>query len=398
MNAFIARSASKLRIGFLALLVAAACLAQTARAEVLNFNNVTNGTWYGPVYFREPYELSDVYFAGPYLQPRLTARNPADGTTALRLTGAPAGNYIMLSLGYHAPFAFNSLDIASINGTLIISDAASGAYYTNNSTPGHITLGSAFNEVGYVDFFVNGEVVIDNLEFTVLHHIPVAGIRVLNELKPSIIFPDSVPSHLDNDASYSDFPGYKRFRHVVLTASTNPVPFVVDASISNGRGEPLTYDWSYYLGGDDGDSYPLFGGAASPSPYFTNQPPYLNNSTSAQMILHVKNAYYEDWVWFGVRVLTVEQATGALLEWLDDHYDRTRGPVQRRLIPKLREAQAHFQNGETEAAVASLKTFRNQVRLIFRYNPQLRRTLLDFSQQIIDVVSGAATTDAPEQP
>jgi hypothetical protein len=375
------------RFGFLVLLAAAACLANVTRAEVINFNSVTNGIWYGPVYYREPYQLSDVYFAGPYLQPRLTARNPANGTTALKLPAAAAGTYIMLSIGYHAPFAFNSLDIVSLSGTLIVSDALSGAYYTNNGTTGRITLGSAFDNVTYVDFFVNGEVVIDNLNYTVLHHRPVAAIRVLNELKPSIIFPDDMPGHLDNDSSYSDFPGYKRFRHIVLTTTTNPVPFVVDASASDGHGEPLTYDWSYYLGGDDGDWYPLFGGAAFTSPCFTNQPPYLNNSTSRQMILHVKNAYFEDWLWFGVRVWTVEQATGVLLEWLDDHYDRARGPVQRRLLPTLREAQTQLHNGEMEAAVASLQKAKNQARFIFRYNPLVRRAVLDFSQQIIDVVS-----------
>jgi hypothetical protein len=394
MNTHSSRFFALLRHCSFALLAGAAMWPDLARAEVINFNSVTNGIWYGPVYFRDPPQLSDVYIAGPYLQPRLTAPNPANGTTALKLTAAPAGSYIVLSVGYHAPFALDGLDIVSISGTLIISDAGRGAYYTNNGT-GRITLGSAFQDVTYVDLFVNGEVVIDNLNYTVLHHEPTAGIRVLNEMNRTPILPDHVPNHLGMEAAYK-FPGYKQFMHYILAPSTNPVPFVVDGSLSiSPDGEPLTYDWNYYLGGDDGDWYSLLGGAEFISPYFTNQPPYLNNSTSRQMVLRVRNDYYQDVVWFGVKVLTPELATTTLWGWLSDHFDRTRGPVRRRLIPTLRIAEEQFHNGETVAALDNLRRFNHQVRLIFRYAPEMRHTLLDFSRQIIDVVSAGATADAP---
>lgn len=378
----------KLQAWSLALLAASAFLPSTARADVITFNNVTNGVWNAPVYMREPYELSDVYFAGPYLQPKLTARNPANGTTALKLTGAPSGSYVLLSVGYYAPFTFNSLDVVSISGTLIISDAAHGAYYTNNGTTGRITLGSAFHGVQYVDLFINGEVVIDNIHYTVLHHKPVAAIRVLNEIRPTRLLDDDVPSHLDDDEKFWIYPGFKRFTHYILAPSTNPVPFVVDGSASiSPDGEPLAYDWSYYVGGDDGDWYPLRDGAASASPCFTNQSPYLGNGSAHEMILHVKGAYHEDLVWFGVRVFTPEQATTVIWDWLANHFDRARGPVRRRLVPTLREAEAQFRDGQTEAALATLKTFQRQTKLTFRYAPGLKHTLLDFSQQIIDVVS-----------
>lgn len=235
---------------------------------------------------------------------------------------------------------------------------------------------------------IDGRVVLDNIEFTPLEHHPVARLRVLNEftLPPldhtgRTLLSKPPLSHL-NPVRYQ-YPGFKSYWHFILTAETNPVAFVVDMSRStDADGDLLTFQWSYYVGGDEGDFYPLAGGVASQSPFFTNQPPFLNNSTSRQLYVQVQDDYVSSAIWFGVRVITPQDAMSRMWDWLDNEVGHPRRIIERHFIPTLQRAEADFAAGRTEAARRGLQKFQSQVKGVFRkVDPVRAQTLLVFSQR-----------------
>jgi len=214
---------------------------------------------------------------------------------------------------------------------------------------------------------------------------PRASVRVLNELdrplfrrRGDFLFHETPPPHLDAGAR-------DRYRtHYVLASNTNPYPFVVDASRSRWLGPSPAFKWSYFVGNDsDGEFFTLAGPSASP--YYTNQPPYLSASASREMRLDITAGSTSDHLWFGVVVLTPQSATDRMSEWLDDHFDRPRGRVQRRLLPPLREASAHFAAGETEAGKDALRVFVQRLR-VSRHplRPHQARVFKALSQAVID--------------
>ena len=190
------------------------------------------------------------------------------------------------------------------------------------------------------------------------------SVVILNELiLPSIdadgtaFFSLTPPSHLSGSSR-------GRYRgHFVLTPNTNAYPFVADASSSTGsNSSPLQFQWSYFVGNDsDGDFYPLMG--PSTSPYFTNEPPSLNSSTAREMVLDVSNGSTSERLWFGVVTLTPQAATDAIIAWLDARYPKLTSRAQRKLLPPLREASAHFAAGETDLAKESLDLFLRKLKL-----------------------------------
>ena len=165
------------------------------------------------------------------------------------------------------------------------------------------------------------------------------------------------PSHLSGSTK-------GRYRgHFVLTPNTNAYPFVLDASSSTGSNStPLVFQWSYFIGDESGgDFFPVAG--PSTSPYFTNAPPSLSNSITREMILDVSNGSMSDQLWFGIVTLTPQVATDAMIEWINTRYPQLTGRAQRRLLPLLREASAHFAAGETDAAKVSLGLFLKKLKV-----------------------------------
>ncbi len=165
------------------------------------------------------------------------------------------------------------------------------------------------------------------------------------------------PSHLNGSEKG------RYHAHFVLTPNTNTYLFALDASSSTGSNStPLVFQWSYFIGDETGGNFfPVAG--PSTSPYFTNDPPNLNNSLTREMVLDVSNGSMSDRLWFGVVTLTPQEATDAMIQWINARYPQPTGRAQRRLLPLLREASAHFAAGETEAAKVSLGLFLKKLKI-----------------------------------
>ena len=212
---------------------------------------------------------------------------------------------------------------------------------------------------------------------------PTAMCRVLNELDlPSFdahdrsLFRSSRPSHLDDEPYQT---------HFVLAPNTNPYPFVLDAS-SSLPADDMTFEWDYFVGNDSDGDFILLGGPSA-TPFYTNQAPFLNSSAATELIVTVRNTSGFDALWFGVVVLTPQRATDAMAEWLDDHFDRRHGRVQRRLLPLLREASARFANGETEAGKEALRVFERRLKVTQPIGHSHARYFRALSQKIIDTAA-----------
>ena len=138
---------------------------------------------------------------------------------------------------------------------------------------------------------------------------------------------------------------------------------MVDASSTTGSNStPLLFQWSYFIGnGTGGDFFPVAG--PSTSPYLTNEPPNLNDSVTREMVLDVSNGSMGDRLWFGVVTLTPQEATDAMIEWINAGYPQPTNRAQRKLLPLLREASAHFAAGETDAAKVSLGLFLKKLKV-----------------------------------
>lgn len=214
---------------------------------------------------------------------------------------------------------------------------------------------------------------------------PVVRVRVLDEFTLPILH-RTPPSHLD-DFQYL-FPGYSNYWHYVLVPGTNVTPFVVDVSgTTDPDSNPLSYSWSYYIGNDEGDRYPLTSSGGPSSPYFTNHPPYFNSS---KMIVEVTDGATTKLVWFGVQVVTPQALTDTMWDWLQERYDNRRGPVRRRLIPTLQNVSAKFAAGDTAAAREELRRFQRQVRSYGHYHqPAVTQLMLQYSQFLLDKTNEA---------
>ena len=190
------------------------------------------------------------------------------------------------------------------------------------------------------------------------------SVTVVNELNLPAIDADGTPFFNLTPPSHLSGSSRGRYRaHFVLTPNTNAYPFALDASSSTGSNStPLVFQWSYFIGNDsDGDFFPVAG--PSTSPYFTNQPPDLNNSITREMVLDVSNGSMSERLWFGVVTLTPQAATDAMIARLDARYPQPTRRAQRRLLPPLREASAHFAAGETDAAKVALDLFLRRLKV-----------------------------------
>jgi hypothetical protein len=365
------------------------------RPGLLTFDTLTNATHGFPIIGQDGDEPARLMITGSVVA--LPAGwNPINGTPALRLDSSVGSNYVVTLSGIRAPFALKGFDVVSVSGSFTLTDTNTGARYEHDGSTGHVTLGRAFRRSVYVDLVVNGQVVLDNLEYRLLAHAPVARIRVRNELKlPAIdaqghtLFNDDPPSHLE-DPSFYQYPGYKSFWHYVLAPGTNPIPFVLDASASRDPdGNALKFSWEYYVGGDEGSFYPLAGGVASRFPFYRNRPPVLGNSTPHQLIVTVEDRYLADRLWFGVVVLRPQDAARFMWDWLDNNYDAGNDPldvVHQHLIPVLREAEAAFATGDTRAGRRFLRQFERLAKLHLRSrDPMVTKALLAFTDAVLEV-------------
>ncbi len=193
-------------------------------------------------------------------------------------------------------------------------------------------------------------------------------------VKPAVVLLDELvlpPIDGDGNAFFSLTPpshlnGSERGRyrgHFVLTPNTNAYPFVLDASSSTGSNStPLVFQWSYFIGNETGgDFFPVAG--PTTSSYFTNDPPNLNDPVTREMTLDVSNGSMSDRLWFGVVTLTPQDATDAMIEWINAGYPKPTNRAQRKLLPLLREASAHLAAGETDAAKVSLGLFLKKLKV-----------------------------------
>jgi len=188
----------------------------------------------------------------------------------------------------------------------------------------------------------------------------------------------SAPSHLEGEEARS----YRAF--FVLAPNTNPYPFVVDASASAPRDSDFFFTWKYYEGLGD---YGVLAGPTQ-SPYYTNALSNPIGFDSRDLLVVADDTAGRDNVWFGVVVLTPETATDAMIEWLDSHFRRHRGRVQRRLVPPLREAKARFAAAQTEAGKNRLSTFLRRLKLTrFPLTRDEARVFRILSQTIIDTAA-----------
>jgi hypothetical protein len=303
--------------------------------------------------------------------------------------------------GIRAPFALKGFDVVSVTGSFTLTDTNTGARYEHDGSTGRVDLGRAFRRSRYVEMTVSGQVVLDNVEYRLLEHAPVARVRVWKELKlPPIdpfghtLFNQGPPSHLDDPDAYQ-YPGYRDFWHCVLAPGTNPVPFVVDASGSRDPdGDGLKFRWDYYTGGDEGDFYPLAGGVASRSPYFKNRPPGLGNSVRHELVVTVQDKYTADRLWFGVLVLSPQDAARFMWDWLQNNFDSGNDPsgvVSGRLIPILQQAESGFAAGQTRAGRRSLKEFKRLAKAqLSSLDPMATRALLALTDAVLEVTRKAA--------
>jgi hypothetical protein len=371
------------------------------RPGLLTFDTLTNASHGFPIFGPDGDDLGRLMFTGPYVT-LPTGWNPNNGTPALLLDSSAGSNYVVTLSGIRAPFALKGFDVVSVSGSFTLTDTTTGARYEHDGSIGHVSLGKAFRRSVYVDLVVNGQVVLDNIEYRLLEHAPVARIKVWNELKlPPIdaeghtLFNDSPPSHLEDDSSFYQYPGYKGFWHYLLAPGTNSIPFVLDASASrDSDGDALKFSWEYYVGGDEGDFYPLAGGVASRSPFYVNRPPVLGNSARHQVIVTVGDGYLIDRLWFGVVVLRPQDAANFMSDWLEEHFDGDNDPqgvVRGRLIPILRESEAEFSAGQTQAGRRSLRQFEHLAKVHLRsLDPMATHALLVFTGAVLDVTKKSA--------
>jgi hypothetical protein len=173
----------------------------------------------------------------------------------------------------------------------------------------------------------------------------------------NLFFDLPAPEHLPN-------PTRGRYRaHFVLAPNTNAFSFVVDASGStNGNSGALTYDWSYFIWDETGGDFFHIAGPST-RPFLTNNPPTLSNAITREMVLDVANLSTTERLWFGVAVLTPQQAVDAMIDRINTRYPKLTGRAQRRLLPPLREASAHFAAGETQLAKDALNLFLKRLRI-----------------------------------
>jgi hypothetical protein len=371
------------------------------RPGLLTFDTLTNASHGFPIFGPDGDDLARLMITGPSVTLPI-GRNPNNGTPALLLDSSVASHYVVTLSGIRAPFALKGFDVVSVSGSFTLTDANTGARYEHDGSTGHVTLGKAFRRSVYVDLVVSGQVVLDNIEYRLLEHAPVARIKVWNELRlPPIdaqgrtLFNDSPPSHLE-DPSFYQYPGYKGFWHYLLAPGTNSIPFVLDASGSRDPdGDALKFSWEYYVGGDEGDFYPLAGGVASRFPFYVNRPPVLGSFSRHQLILTVGDGHLVDRLWFGVVVLRPQDAASLMWDWLHEHFDAEndpRGVVSGHLIPILREAEAAFAAGQTQAGRRSLRQFEHLAKLHLRsLDPMATRALLAFTGAVLDVTRKSAS-------
>jgi hypothetical protein len=370
------------------------------RPGLLTFDTLTNASHSFPIIGSDGDALARLMITGPSVT-LPTWWNPNNGTPALLLDSSVAGNYVVTLSGIRAPFALKGFDVVTVSGSFTLTDTTTGARYEHDGSTGHVKLDKAFRRSVYVDLVVNGQVVLDNIEYRLLEHAPVARIKVWNELKlPAIdaqghsLFNDSPPSHLE-DPSFYQYPGYKGFWHYLLAPGTNPIPFVLDASASRDPdGDALKFSWEYYVGGDEGDFYALAGGVASRSPFYVNRPPVLGNFARHQAVVTVGDGYLADRLWFGVVLLRPQDAASFMWDWLHEHFDSEndpRGVVRGRLIPILREAEGEFSAGQTQAGRRSLRQFEHLAKVHLRsLDPKVTRALIALTDAVLDVTEKSA--------
>jgi len=365
---------------------------------LLTFNDLTNTTFGFPILSADGDNRARLLIAGPS-EPLPTGWNPIDGTPALKLDSSIEETYILTLSGIRAPFVLKGFDVVSVSGSFTMTDTESGARYDYDGSLGHKNLGRLFRRAKYIVIAVTGEVVLDNFEYRLLELAPIARARVWNELKlPSIdaignsILDEEPPFHLDNLASFH-YPGYSGFWHYLLAPGTNALPFVLDASKSRDPdGDALKFRWSYYTGGNNGAIYPLAGGVASRSPYFKNRPPQLKNSVRHELVLTVEDKYLSDQLWFGVVVLTPQDASRFMWDWLENNFDAGNDPsgVVGQLIPILQQAESKFASGQMRMGRQSLKEFKRLTKAQLRQvNSAVTRALVALTDAVLDITKDA---------
>jgi Immunoglobulin domain len=365
------------------------------RAGRLTFDSLTNASYRFPIYGVDGDDLARLMVTGPSVT-LLTGWNPNNRTPALRLDSSVASNYVITLSGIRAPFALLGFEVVSATGSFTLKDEATGAYYTYDGSIGRVKLGPAFRRTEYVELTVNGQVVLDNIEYRLLEHAPVASVRVWHELKlPPItaaggtLFNYRPPGHLETASSYQ-YPGYRGFWHYLLAPDTNAIPFVLDASGSRDPDhDGLKFSWSTYIGGDEGDFFPLMGGVPTSSPFFKNRSGELVNTARHELVLTVQDKYLADRLWFGVVVLTPKDATGIIWDWLQEHFDSEndpRGVVRGRLVPVLQEAESQFAAAQTQAGRRSLRKFEQLATAhLRRMDWRVAETMLAFTDAVLEV-------------
>ncbi len=244
--------------------------------------------------------------------PLPAAWNPANDTPALRLDAPASGSYLLnLHHGLTPPFGLKGFDVVSVTGRFALVDTNTGTRYEHDGSLGHVKLGRTFRSVKSVEIIVEGQVVLDNLEYRELELAPVARVRLWNELRLPPI--DEAGNTLLNSRS----------PHFVLAPDNEPFPLVLDASRSiSPDGDALKFSWYYeysYWSGDDEWTvlFPLAGGVPSRSPYYRNRPTELASHVKYKMILHVEDDYYVDAASISVIVLRPQDVSRFMLNWFE---------------------------------------------------------------------------------
>jgi hypothetical protein len=233
---------------------------------------------------------------------------------------------------------------------------------------------------------INGTLFMNTTSFSVLKRLLSWMVLILmcgalmpaahaqNNLKPSVVVIDELvlpPIDADGNAFFDlPAPGHltgadkgRYHAHFVLAPNTNVYSFVADASGTTGSNSvPLEFQWSYFIGDETaGDFFPVFG--PTTSPFYTNNPVILSNSNSREIVLDVDNGHTTERLWLGIQVLTPQQATDAMIDWIHTRYPKPTSRAQRKLLPPLRAASAHFAAGETQLAKDQLNLFFKRVKL-----------------------------------
>lgn len=202
----------------------------------------------------------------------------------------------------------------------------------------------------------------------------VSSAHAQNNLKPSVVVLDELllpPIDADGNAFF-DLPAPEhlsgstkgRYRaHFVLASNANPYSFVADASSTTGSNSvPLQFQWSYFVPDEsDGEFFPVFG--PTTSQFYTNNPIILSNANSREIVLDVDNGHTTERLWLGIQVLTPQQATDAMVDYIHARYPKLTSRAQRKLLPLLRAASAHFAAGETQLAKDDLNLFLKKLKL-----------------------------------